>query len=275
MTGRPVEAAGVDWRTVVLTKQSPLPLYYQLAEQIREFTRAGRLAAGAQLPAEHDLADQVGISRMTARQAIAYLVRDGTLAVRHGVGTFVAEPKLTYDALHLLGFTEETMRRGDVVASRVLEQVVVRPPPAVAAALALPPGEPTIKIVRLRLAARTPLLLETTFLPMALCQGLEDEDLERQSLYSLLELRYGLRLAESHQFVEAAVANRFESELLGIAPGAPMLVVEGVTTVADSGQPVEAFKAIYRADRIKFALASRREAGSARDPAPSVSLLLV
>lgn len=269
-----VEVPCLDWQTVGLAKQSPIPLYYQLAERIRELVRAGRLAVGEQLPAERDLAGQVGISRMTARQAIAYLVRDGTLAVRHGVGTFVAAPKLTYDALHLLGFTEAAARHGNAVGSRVLEQAVVTPPPAVGGALELAPDGRTIKIVRLRTAGDLPLLLETSFLPVARCRGLEHEDLETDSLYALLERRYGLRLSGARQVIEATIANGFESELLGVDLGAPMLRLEGVTT-AEAGYPVEYFKAIYRADRVKFALTSRRDAGVGADsPGPPVSMVL-
>jgi len=268
-----METPSLDWHTVAVAKQSPVPLYYQLAEQIRALIQAGRLAAGERLPAERDLAGDVGISRMTARQAIAYLVRDGTLAVRHGVGTFVAEPKLTYDALHLLGFTEAAARRGTVVGSRVLEQAIVRPPPAVAAALALATDDAVIKIVRLRAAGEIPLLLETSYLPLALCRGLEREDLETHSLYTLLELRHGLRPRQARHVIEAIIASDFERELLGVASGAPMLLLEGVT-MAESGKPIEYFKAIYRADRIKFALASRRETGARTDPAPLVSVML-
>lgn len=95
---------------MALDKSSPIPLYYQLAELIRERIQSGELKPGDQLPSERDLSEQVAISRMTVRQAVAYLVREGTLVVKPGVGTFVAEPKLTYDALHLLGFTEEMIR---------------------------------------------------------------------------------------------------------------------------------------------------------------------
>ena len=87
---------------------------------------------------------------MTARQALADLARGGDVAVRQGVGTFVAEPKLTHDALHLLGFTEEMERVGGAVSSRVLEQdASSSPPPAIAAALDLQDGEETVRIVRL------------------------------------------------------------------------------------------------------------------------------
>ena len=263
-----------DWSSPAPDKRSPIPLYYQLAELIRGRVRSGELRPGDQLPAERELADRAGISRMTARQALAYLVRDGTLLVRPGVGTFVAEPKLAFDALHLLGFTEETTRLGGVVASRVLEQAIDVPPPAIATALGLAPSETTVKVVRLRADGGTPLLLETSHLPTTLCPGLQREDLETHSLYTLLELRYGLRLHRARQVVEATIANEYESGLFRIHVGAPMLLLEGVTCTEDD-RPVEVFKAIYRADRVKFALESHRETGRTTSAgAPQVSVVL-
>src|SRR3954451_20293757 len=120
-----------------LDKSLPIPLYYQLAETLRERIESNALKPGSQLPSERELSEQLGISRMTVRQAITYLAQKGTLVIKPGVGTFVAEPKLTYDDLHLLGFTEEMMTQGRVVSSRVLEQAVVLPPEGVSAKLAL------------------------------------------------------------------------------------------------------------------------------------------
>jgi GntR family transcriptional regulator len=259
---------------VPLDKRSPVPLYYQLAEWIRGRVQAGELQPGAQLPSERDLSEQAGVSRMTARQAVAYLVREGTLVVRPGVGTFVAEPKLTYDALHLLSFTEETIRRGGAVASRVLEQAIVVPPAAVAAGLELVPGRTAVKIARLRLFEDLPLLLETIFIPTALCPGLEHEDLSAQSLYGLLEQRFGLRLKRARQTLEATVANEYECKLFGVEPGTAMILLEGVTYL-EQGRPVEYFKAVYRGDRFKFAFESRRDVIDTEPIAPRVSLVMV
>lgn len=245
-------------RGLVLDRESPLPLYYQLASAIRERIETGVLCAGDQLPAERDLAREAGISRMTARQALADLALSGDIVVRHGVGTFVASPKLTHDALHLLGFTEEMERQGGAVSSRVIECAVVIPPSAIATALELIEGEEAVRVVRLRSAGETPLLLETSLVPRVRCPGLEFEDLERQSLYSLLELRYGYRLRAARQTIEAAPANAYESELLDVDEGASMLVLEGVT-ITDGGWPIEWFNAIYRADRVKIAIESLRE----------------
>lgn len=259
---------------LVVSKRSPIPLYYQLAEQIRDRVTSGELAAGDQLPADRELAEQAGISRMTARQAISFLVSEGVLVVKPGVGTFVAEPKMTYDALHLLGFTEETMRHGGAVASRVLEQAIVEASPSVASALNLAPTERVVRIERLRSTGDAPVLLETSLLPAAICPGLEREDLGSQSLYFLLEHRYGLRLQRARQTIEATVANERESDLFGVAIGTPMLLLEGVT-YADGDRPIEHFKAVYRADRIKLEVESRRDGGIRTDsPPPQMSVVL-
>jgi GntR family transcriptional regulator len=263
----------LDWADLVPDRDSPVPLYYQLAAAIRERIRSGSLAPGDQLPAERELAERAGISRMTARQALADLARGGDVVARHGVGTFVAEPKLTHDALHLLGFSEEMGRAGDTVRSRVLEQEVVTPPPAIAAALELGNGEETVRIVRLRSAAETPLLLETSLVPLSLCPGLEHEDLEHQSLYAVLELRYGVRPRSARQTIDATTASAFESELLGIPEGAPMLLLEGITTT-DRGLPIEWFQAIYRSDRVKIAVESQPESPALATAAQPMSVML-
>ena len=240
-----------------LDKSHPIPLYYQLVELLREQIQSGKLKPGDRLPSERELSEQVGISRMTVRQAVAFLARDGTLVVKPGVGTFVAEPKLIHDTLDLLGFTEEMTRQGGNVSSRVLEQVLVVPPSYVADALNMQPGEEAVRIIRLRLDAEIPLLLETSYVPSQLCPGLELEDLESQSLYGLLQKRYELRLESTRQTVEATVVNDYEVQLFGVEPGTAMILLEGVT-FAEPNLPIEYVKAIYRGDRFKFELISHQ-----------------
>jgi GntR family transcriptional regulator len=256
-----------------LDRQSPVPLYFQLAATIRAQIQAGTLEAGKQLPAERDLAREAGISRMTARQALAELAQAGDVVVRHGIGTFVATPKLTHDAVHLLGFTEEMENLGGDVSSHVLECEVLLPPPEVREALHLAVDGLVIRIVRLRSTGAAPLLLETSYIPHARCPGLEEADLERQSLYRILEQRYGLPLHDARQTIEATAANAYESDLLGVDEGAPMLLLRGVARTA-GGEPIEWFKAIYRADRVRIAVESRREQGQLPEFSQPLSVML-
>lgn len=255
----------------MLDKKSPIPLYYQLVEAIRDRIRAGALTPGAQLPPERELGEQFGISRMTVRQALQYLINEDVLVARQGAGTFVAEPKLTFDPRHALGFTEEMMLRGADAASQVLEQSVVTPPASIAAKLALPAGEQTTRIVRLRLAAGTPLLLETVHVPTSLFPGLDRENLAQLSLYRLMRDVHGVKPAGARQTLESVPANEYEGKLLGVQPGTPMILLQGVTVDQDD-QPIECFKAIYRGDRFEIAFDSRP--GATRESAAHLAVVM-
>jgi GntR family transcriptional regulator len=241
----------------MLDKDSPIPLYYQLVETLRERIRSGEIKPGAQLPPERDLSEQYGISRMTVRQALQYLIREDALVAKQGLGTFVAEPKLTYDPLHLLGFTEDALQRGAFATSRVIEQAIVEPPASIATRLDLRPREQATRIVRLRLSDGVPMLLETVYVPTARFEGVERADLAKHSLYQLMREHYGVRLRGALSTLEAVLANEYECELFGAPSGMLMVLLEGVTYDEDD-QPVEYFKAVYRGDRFKIQLDSRK-----------------
>ena len=77
----------------------------------------------------------------------------------------------------------------------------------------------------------------------------------------------------ARQTIEATTASAFESDVLGIPEGAPMLLLEGITTT-DRGAPIEWFQAIYRADRVKIAVESQGESPSLAMAAPPMSVML-
>ncbi|MDQ2998626.1 MAG: GntR family transcriptional regulator [Chloroflexota bacterium] len=256
----------------MLDKTSPIPLYYQLAETIKEQIAAGTWLPGTQLPGERELNEQYSISRMTVRQALQHLIREGIVVSKKGLGTYVAAPKMSYDPLHVMGFTDDMLRRGATVSSRVLEQVIVTLPTAIGAQLQLASSATATKIVRLRLSDSTPLLLETVYVPMEIFPNLVREDLAAQSLYHLLFERYNVQLKGSQQTFEAVPANENESNLFGINTLTPMFLIEGVTYDVHD-RPIEYFKAAYRGDRFKIHLDSRRNTqqfDSTRSPLLSV-----
>lgn len=257
-----------------MNNRHPSPLYYQLANELRERIHTGELAAGTQLPSERDLSEQHGISRMTVRQAIAYLEREGLLIVKPGLGTFVAQQKLTYDALQLLGFTETVAPQDKAVTSTVLEQTVLPAPNSIRQELGLKEKGDVFKLVRLRKVEDVPLALETSYLPSHLCPGLEQVDLSEASLYQLLEQRHGIYLERARQSFEASVADAYHAELFGIDVGASMIWLEGVT-YNQFDRPIESFSTLYRGDRFKITIESQRNNHPHVSRLPSLSLTLL
>ena len=124
-------------------------------------------------------------------EALAYLIQAGLLTVCHGVGTFVAAPKVTYSLLTLRSFTESMAQQGQPAFSQVLIRETAPPPPNVAVALRLAEGDLVVKLVRLRGIGTLPLLLETTYIATSVCPGLDTADLTDRSLYEFLEQECG------------------------------------------------------------------------------------
>jgi GntR family transcriptional regulator len=213
---------------------------------------AQALPTGAAIPSERDLAARYGVSRMTLRQAIEDLVRDGYLIRRHGAGTFVGKPRIAKQ-FSITSFSEDMKARGLTASSRVLS---IRRGPAGArmgSRLKVSPDEVVLVVARLRLADGEPMALEWLHVPDRLVPGLTTADLERQSFYHLLADNYGIAIDGGHQTIEPTVTDQEESRLLGVALHSPALFVERVAWTADH-EPVEFTLSLYRGDRYKFAV---------------------
>lgn len=234
-----------------LEREAPDPLYLQLKQSLVADIRAGHYRAHTRLPSERELSDHFHVSRMTARQALLELARDGVIYTRVGKGTFVAEPKIDQELRRLTGFTQDVRSRGGRPKSRVLEAKVLPASTEQAAALRLMPNADVIKLARLRLAEDMPLALETAYLPLALCPKLLLHDFAVESLYTVLESEYDLKLVSAEQTIEASLADAREAEALEMALPAAVLRIERLTCTAN-GTPVEYVLSAYRGDRYKF-----------------------
>ena len=228
-----------------------LPAYLQIEEELASQIEQGALAAGERLPSERELADNLGVSRMTLRQALGRLERRGLIARLQGSGTFVSEPKLLHQANVLRGFFQESMGQGIVPTSKTLTRERIVATRALAETLGLHLGEEVYEVVRLRFARNVPAVLETSFFPAVLFPGLLDLDLDHASIYRLMEERYACSPAHAVQAMEAIAAQAAEAALLGVEAGSPLMLLERTTWDAD-GRPIEHARDLYRADRSRF-----------------------
>ena len=104
-------------------------LYEKLAEVLRTAISAGRFRIGQTIPAERELAEKLGISRVTVRRAIEMLVTEGLLTVRRGAGAYVS-PRIQQPLSQFIGFSEDMKRRGYMPGSRWISREVGLPRPA-------------------------------------------------------------------------------------------------------------------------------------------------
>jgi len=76
-----------------LERDSPVPLYQQLADHLRQDIAEGRLPAGVAFPSERKLMARYQVTRTTVRSAIGVLKQEGMVVAEHGAGSFVRDPK--------------------------------------------------------------------------------------------------------------------------------------------------------------------------------------
>lgn len=118
---------------IVVDRSSPVPLYFQVAEQFAAAIQRGDLAPGDRLDSELQLADRLGLSRPTVRQAIQHLVDKGLIVRRRGVGTQVVRGEVRR-AVELTSLHDDLARAGRQPSTAVLELATVGCPAKVAAA---------------------------------------------------------------------------------------------------------------------------------------------
>ena len=232
-----------------LDRTSPIPLYFQIAENLKEAIEAGTIAPGERLDNELELAEQLGVSRPTVRQAIQRLVQQGLVVRRRGLGTVVVGPRILRPvALTSLYDDLAVAQRAPTTAVLSLEEIAASD--EIAQVLSLAVGTPVLSIERLRFADETPLAIMHNYLPAKLLQGRTEADLEQTGLYELLRSQ-GIQLHAADQVLAARRATAQEARLLQ-APRSATVLTMTRTAFDLAGLPVEHGRHAYLADRYSF-----------------------
>ena len=228
---------------IELDRSSPVPLYFQVAERIAEAITSGALPPGTRLDNEILLADRLGLSRPTVRQAIQYLVDKGLLVRKRGVGTQVVHTQVKR-SVELTSLYDDLARAGKRPSTRVVHLGRIAAAEEAAAALGVPPGTEVIYMERIRLADGEPLAVMHNWLPTGLAT-LTEEALEAHGFYALLRSA-GVHMRVANQRIGARAASASEARQLGERRGAPLLTMVR-TTYDDNGRAIEHGSHVYRA----------------------------
>lgn len=238
----------------MIDRRARLPVYAQVEDYIRQRIRSGQWQPGGPIPAERELAQTLGVSRLSVRQAIFNLSQEGLLRRRQGSGTYVSERSTSHLLLRFGGFAEDMLRTGVAVTTRLLEYARIPAGAAEAAELRVAPGAPLVLLTRLRSTGEGPVLLGTSLIPWDVCP-LTRADCAGPSLYAALAACAGRAPVRAVHSVGAVPAGVLQVRHLKVQPGAPLLYVEGTAYTPDD-TPVELYRNFFRADRIRFALRS-------------------
>lgn len=231
-----------------LDRLSPVPLYFQLSQELERAISSGVLKPGDRIETEVEIAERLGLSRPTVRQAIQDLVNKGMLVRRRGVGTQVVHSQLRR-SMELTSLYDDLRSANKKPSTNVLSLGKVPADAFVAAALNIREGAQVIAIKRLRSIHNEPLAIMHNWLPADLI-SLDVKELESTGLYELLR-RNGIQMRVANQRIGAKTASAAEARMLNVKPNAPLLTMER-TAFDETGTAIEFSSHCYRADSYSF-----------------------
>lgn len=233
-----------------LDRSSPVPLYFQVAEQFERAILDGTIAPGERIDNEISLAADLGLSRPTMRQAIQVLVDKGMLVRKRGVGTQVVHGKIRR-SVELTSLHDDLSAAGQRPRTDVLAVGKVPADEDVARELQVSKGADVWSLERLRWVDREPLALMHNFMPTDVVD-LSDVDLTQTGLYAHLR-DSGIVMRVARQRIGARGAGLEEAKLLHERKGAPLLTMQR-TAYDNAGRAVEYGRHSYRPDLYAFEL---------------------
>lgn len=224
-------------------------LYMQLVDTLITQIRDSVYADGSLLPSERELCEMHGVSRTTVRQALHELSVKGYTKSIRGKGTMLFNNQLRQEMNSIYTFDEDMRRLGRQPNTKILDFVQIVATDAIATMLGLEKNESVYRIMRLRLANKEPMLLETNYLPCSRFPDLTLEMLENQSLYKVLSFHYHFEITTAEETFEPVLLRPMEAQLLGVESHTLGLLIERISY--EKNKPTEVSKSVSPSSKFK------------------------
>jgi GntR family transcriptional regulator len=235
-----------------IDRSSAIPIYHQIYEHLRDQILAGRWKTGEMIDPEPVLMQRYQVSRITVRQALERLVNENLIYRQRGQGSFVNNPQMKTNAVHMVDLDEDARRRGLTTSTLLLENKLAAASRHTASLLGIEEGDELAILHRLHLGDGEPLSLEYVHLVHRYCPGILDKaDFSSASVKEVLRTVYNIRIVRSINEVSAMVASNMLAETLRLRGNMSLLYVERVS-YSQLNIPVEQRRIYYRADRYKL-----------------------
>lgn len=226
------------------------PIYVATSQKIAGDIREGILKQGERMPSERELGEQLGISRMTARNVYLRLEQEGLLTKSNRSGWYVSRPPIHYTLNHSASFISNVEDIGAHVSIDLLSKGTEAPSREITAALDLPEDTTIDTLRRLFRADGRPSMIETLHFSPSLFPGILDEALG-QSILSLWKIRYSVDVRHADVTIKALTLNAENSRDLDIFPGAPGISMSQIFR-DETSRPVAVSQQIWRHDIAEF-----------------------
>lgn len=239
-----------------IDRSSAIPAYAQMCAQLVGVIDTLRRRGIDTFFTDDEIARHYGVSRMTARQSISEIVREGRLYRRRGVGTFIATPRVIEKEGPVGDFFEDWPSQGRRVTVEIAECRTVDCPGPVAAMLEIAQGLPVLYVRRRRLADGIPIAVDDRWIGPPGSNRITEEELKSRSIHLIVAAKLGLKVSKAQVRIEAALCPPEVTDLLELGREDPVLV-RTVTPFGDNGAPLWTGRSVYRADLYTYSVMVR------------------
>ena len=225
--------------------------YLRLADELER--KIDTIGHNKLIPSERKLAEKYGLSRMTVRKAIDYLIRKNKLYRIQNKGTFTTDEKLFKDMDAFVGFTREVENAGGVPSTELIEYSLRPAGKFVAEKLEISPDAHVYKVVRLRKKNGIPLMVDESYFPRDIVPM--NENIVKESIYAYIQDELNLAMVKAKQKLRATFTSEQYQKYLEIGPAFPVIHLE-LTGFLKDGRVFEYTNSYKNSERYELVIMS-------------------
>jgi GntR family histidine utilization transcriptional repressor len=222
-----------------------MSLHQRILSEVEGRILSGEWPPGYRIPFEHELTDQYGCSRMTVNKALSELVKRGLIERRRKSGSYVSFPQVQSAVMEIHDVKREVQALGLDYAYRLDERKLRKMNAGDAGRIDLPAASRLLEITCRHFAGGRVFCLEERLINLSAVPEAEAESFDAVAPGSWLLGKVPWSTAQHR--IKAVAASRQAAQALGIATGAPCLVIERRTWTG--GAPVTSVRLTYPGDR--------------------------
>jgi len=202
-----------------------LPKYIKISEDIKHDIKTGILKYGEKIYSEKDIMNKYHVSSTTARKSLDVLKRENLIESIQGKGSFILQTKILRSLKKVISFSENMKKQSIEPSSKIIEKTIIDNYTEYHKKLNLLVGEKILKIKRVKFGNGIPLLIDTRYINLKYCPGIENLDLG-DSLYEVYE-SYKIKIIHSKQILQLSFLDENNAKLLNCKKFDPVIRIEG------------------------------------------------
>lgn len=236
-----------------LSRNSPTPLYFQLYNLLRSRILEGTIEKGMRLPTEKELAEDFGVSRITAKRSLDELAKQDLVQRQRGKGTHVIyEYKPRPMRAPLIGMLQEIESMARNSRAVILDCAILQPPRHVREEFSISPEESVLYLERVRERDGVPFACYRSW-TVGVKKPRNPKIFEKTPRLSYFR-QNGLEISHVKQTISATAATPEAARALDVEPGSPLLNLTRRSYKQEEAeeQLVDYLLVLYHPDRFQF-----------------------